>query len=73
MSRIIFDLSFIFTFFGNPAFTLESIKEKTTAICEAWNMKYSGKPEVKNKYISLTFKRLAGRPYPSSGQFVCIF
>jgi hypothetical protein len=51
MSRVIFDLSFVFTFFGNPSFTLESIKEKTTELCEKWNLKYSGKPEVNKLHL----------------------
>jgi hypothetical protein len=46
-SRIIFDLSFFFSFFGNPDFTKENIQQKVLSICEKWNMKYAGKPEVK--------------------------
>jgi hypothetical protein len=53
MSRIIFDLPFFFTFFGKQAFTEMQIKEKTIELCEKWNMKYSGRPEVNNLDISL--------------------
>jgi hypothetical protein len=49
-SRQIFDLDFFFTFFGNADFTISNIVEKTAIVCEKWNEKYSGKPEVNTKF-----------------------
>jgi|GWRWMinimDraft_12_1066020.scaffolds.fasta_scaffold01652_4 hypothetical protein len=48
-TRQIFDLDFFFTFFGNAEFTINNIIDKTEVVCEKWNEKYSGRPEVNTK------------------------
>ena len=64
-SRLIFDLDFVFTFFGDQGFTLKNIEEKTTEICEKWNYKYSDRPEVQK----LIF--LPPYPIPKKNIFLC--
>ena len=54
-TRLIFDLDFFFSFFGNPIFTHSNIAEKALAVCEKWNYKYAGKPEVRIIKIAQKF------------------